>query len=88
MLDLSETVNAHSLACEHTIASERCLTPAALGESDRDVTQTEKPARRSRKADQRAETMEQIFDAAEELFSKHGLHGVTLKDVAKQVGVH
>ena len=52
------------------------------------MTQTEKPARRSRKADQRAETMEQIFDAAEELFSKHGLHGVTLKDVAKQVGVH
>jgi len=32
--------------------------------------------------------MELIFDAAEELFSKHGLHGVTLKDVAKQVGVH
>lgn len=32
--------------------------------------------------------MEQILDAAEELFSKHGLHGVTLKDVAKQVGVH
>jgi AcrR family transcriptional regulator len=52
------------------------------------VTQTEKPVRRTRKADQRAETMEQIFDAAEELFSKHGLHGVTLKDVAKQVGVH
>lgn len=52
------------------------------------MTQTEKPARRSRKADQRAATMEQIYDAAEELFSKHGLHGVTLKDVAKQVGVH
>ena len=32
--------------------------------------------------------MEQILDAAEELFSKHGLYGVTLKDVAKQVGVH
>lgn len=41
-----------------------------------------------RKAEQRAETMEQILDAAEDLFSKHGLHGVTLKDVAKQVGVH
>ena len=52
------------------------------------MTQTETPARRSRKADQRAETMELIFDAAEELFSKHGLHGVTLKDVARQVGVH
>jgi len=32
--------------------------------------------------------MEQILDAAEELFSKHGLYGVTLKDVAKRVGVH
>lgn len=52
------------------------------------VTTDAKPARRTRKAEQRAETMEQIYDAAEELFSKHGLHGVTLKDVAKQVGVH
>jgi AcrR family transcriptional regulator len=32
--------------------------------------------------------MEQILDTAEELFSKHGLHGVTLKDVAKRIGVH
>ena len=88
MIDLFEAVNAHSLACEHPDASEQSLTHAALGGSNRDVTQTEKPARRSRKADQRAETMEQIYDAAEELFSKHGLHGVTLKDVAKQVGVH
>ncbi|WP_370337553.1 TetR/AcrR family transcriptional regulator [Parvularcula marina] len=32
--------------------------------------------------------MEQILDEAEFLFSKHGLHGVTLKDVAKRVGVH
>lgn len=32
--------------------------------------------------------MELILDAAEHLFSKHGLHGVTLKDVAKRVGVH
>ena len=47
------------------------------------------PAKRaSRKAEQRAETMEQILDVAEELFSKHGLYGVTLKDVAKRVGVH
>jgi AcrR family transcriptional regulator len=52
------------------------------------VTDTAKPVRRSRKAEQRAETMEQIYDAAEALFSQHGLYGVTLKDVAKQVGVH
>lgn len=42
----------------------------------------------SRKAEQRAETIEQILDAAEALFSAHGLHGVTLKNVAGQVGVH
>ena len=52
------------------------------------MTQAQPPVRRSRKAEQRAETMEAIYDAAEELFSKHGLHGVTLKDVARQVGVH
>jgi len=40
------------------------------------------------KAAQRAEMMEQILDAAEDLFSRHGLYGVTLKDVAKRVGVH
>ncbi|MFC5037250.1 TetR/AcrR family transcriptional regulator [Tianweitania sediminis] len=32
--------------------------------------------------------IEQILDAAEYLFSKHGLYGVTLKDVAQHVGVH
>jgi len=52
------------------------------------VTQATKPKPPTRKAEQRAETMEQILDAAEELFSKHGLYGVTLKDVAKRVGVH
>ena len=45
-----------------------------------------KPART--KAEQRAATLEQIMDAAEFLFSKHGLYGVTLRDVALKVGVH
>ena len=31
---------------------------------------------------------EKILDNAEYLFSKHGLYGVTLKDVAKRIGVH
>ena len=52
------------------------------------MASTSNPRKPSTKAEQRAETMEQIFDAAEEQFSIHGLHGVTLKDVAKQVGVH
>jgi len=48
---------------------------------------TAKRVRRT-KAEQRAETLEQILDAAEYLFSRHGLHGVTLRDVAVRVGVH
>lgn len=50
-----------------------------------DVTTRRK---RSSKAEQRAEMIEQILDTAEYLFSRHGLYGVTLKDVAKRVGVH
>lgn len=46
-----------------------------------------KRVRRS-KAEQRAETLEHILDAAEYLFSQQGLHGVTLNDVAKRVGVN
>ncbi|MFZ0266183.1 MAG: TetR/AcrR family transcriptional regulator [Caulobacter sp.] len=53
------------------------------------MPQDAQPRRRStKKAEQRAEMMEQILDAAEYLFSKHGLYGVTLKDVAKRVGAH
>lgn len=46
------------------------------------------PRRRATKVQQRADKMEQILDAAEYLFSKHGLNGVTLKDVALRVGAH
>lgn len=54
-----------------------------------DLTE-KKPVRRkaSTKAEQRADMIEKILDAAEYLFSQHGLYGVTLKDVAKEVGVH
>lgn len=47
-----------------------------------------KPRKRPIKEQQRADKMEQILDAAEYLFSVHGLYGVTLKDVAQKVGVH
>ena len=53
------------------------------------MTADNKPRRKSTtKAEQRAEMTEQILDNAEYLFSRHGLYGVTLKDVAKRVGVH
>mgnify|MGYP001599483285 CR=1 FL=1 len=40
------------------------------------------------KAEQRAETLEHILDAAELLCAKHVRYGVTLRDVALKVGVH
>lgn len=64
------------------------LDAAAIGLTDGPVEQTDTPKRVSRKAEQRAATIEQILDVAEELFSRHGLHGVTLKDVSRAVGVH
>jgi AcrR family transcriptional regulator len=42
----------------------------------------------SAKAERRADMIEQILDAAEFLFSRHGLYGVALKDVASRIGVH
>lgn len=52
------------------------------------MAKRKKKSRPPTKVQQRAEKMEQILDAAEYLFSKHGLYGVTLKDVAKRVKVH
>jgi AcrR family transcriptional regulator len=53
------------------------------------MSDASRPTRKPRsKAEQRSETLEQILDAAEYLFSKSGLHGVTLRDVAQRVGVH
>jgi AcrR family transcriptional regulator len=42
----------------------------------------------SARAERRADMIEQILDAAEFLFSRHGLYGVALKDVAQRIGVH
>lgn len=53
------------------------------------MTLQKKPRRKpSTKAERRADMIEQILDTAEYLFSRHGLYGVTLKDVASQIGVH
>ncbi len=52
------------------------------------MSMTTKKRAPRKKADQRAESIEQILDAAEYLFSKNGLHGVTLRDVGKRVGIH
>lgn len=64
------------------------MTLRARGPKDFGVAERSRPRRTSKKAEQRAESMEQILDAAEHLFARHGLYGVTLKDVAARVGVH
>jgi AcrR family transcriptional regulator len=56
--------------------------------TDSPPSQTGRRNSRNKKAEQRADMIEQILDAAELLFSQHGLHGVTLKEVAQRVGVH
>lgn len=49
------------------------------------------PARRGRPSKKRAggpgDTRESILDAAEDLFSKHGFYGVTIREVAREAGV-
>jgi AcrR family transcriptional regulator len=49
------------------------------------------PARRGRPSKKRSEgtgdTRESILDAAEDLFSKHGFYGVTIREVAREAGV-
>jgi AcrR family transcriptional regulator len=65
------------------------LTPSTFSADKRASSVYENPKRKSSsKAQQRAKSLEQILDAAEYLFSKHGLHGVTLRDVAQRVGIH
>lgn len=48
-----------------------------------------KPAKRGRppKARANGETRDSILDAAEDLFSKHGFYGVTIREVAREAGV-
>lgn len=43
---------------------------------------------KSSRAQKREDMIEQILDEAEFQFSRHGLHGVTLKDLAQRIGVH
>ena len=58
------------------------------GKHDDVMTKPKKKRVLRSKADQRADSIEQILDAAEYLFSKNGLHGVSLRDVAEHVGIH
>lgn len=71
-----------------TVAEQYAARPVEAARRKNELSTTKARKKRPTKAEQRAETTELILDEAEYLFSKHGLHGVTLKDVAKRVGVH
>ena len=88
-------LGAGSIRCAFdpmTADEPKCVVIGLLFRKDREdlSVSDEKIARRqsSVKAERRADMMEQILDTAEFLFSRNGLHGVTLKDVAKRIGVH
>ncbi len=46
------------------------------------------PHKRRTRAERRADTTKQILDCAERLFAERGLHGVSVKDIAKAAEVH
>lgn len=71
-----------------SVSEKSAVRPAQAARRNSELSNSKARTKRPTKAEQRAETTEQILDEAEYLFSKHGLHGVTLKDVAKRVGVH
>lgn len=82
MAALQNNAGGRSWETPNPVETAMSKTPAA---------RTRRPADRTKgrtKAEQRAETLESILNAAEHLFAQHGLHGVALKDVAAQVGVH
>ncbi len=64
-------------------------TPAPAEGSAPSVSARKAPARRGRppKDHKGVETREAILDAAEDLFSKHGFYGVTIREVAREAGV-
>ncbi len=71
-----------------SLSQKSAPSPAPRAQRNNKLSNAKARTKRPTKAEQRAETTEQILDEAEYLFSRHGLHGVTLKDVAKRVGVH
>ncbi len=68
---------------EQTVAAKTPKPSPASGERRR------APARRGRppKRAQSAAASETILDVAEDLFSKHGFYGVTIREVAREAGV-
>jgi len=66
--------------------------PAPEASNDLDPSAAVAPARRGRPPKSAAPraavgTRETILDAAEDLFSKHGFYGVTIREVAREAGV-
>ncbi len=70
---------------ESTSAKSRNAVAPAVRRSARASASDGK--KRSKKTERSLKTSERILDVAEELFSQHGLYGVTIREIAKGAGV-
>lgn len=70
------------------------VTSPALGRRDKDNANSRRPFRRkllddkpSKRRQRSFATSERILDAAEDLFAKHGIYGVTMREIAERANV-
>ena len=69
----------------------RAISHPLIRSANVDHIMTPPPAgkkKRTSKKEQREKSLEEILDAAEYLFSKRGIYGVSFRDVALKVGIH
>ncbi|HAV49466.1 MAG TPA: TetR/AcrR family transcriptional regulator, partial [Brevundimonas sp.] len=61
--------------------------PAESGRAGRAETAAKRGRPSKSQGGRNGETRDSILDAAEDLFSKHGFYGVTIREVAREAGV-
>lgn len=71
---------------ESTSAKSRNAVAPAVRRSAR-APASDGKKNRSKKTERSLKTSERILDVAEELFSQHGLYGVTIREITKRAGV-
>jgi AcrR family transcriptional regulator len=75
----------------HQMLYSRAISHPLLRSENAGHIMTPPPAgkkKRISKKEQRDKSLEEILDAAEYLFSRRGIYGVSFRDVANQIGVH
>lgn len=68
-------------------ASPKLRTASASAKTQKAAGEATVQVGKSKRSERSIRTSGRILDAAEELFSQHGLHGVTIRQIAKDAGV-